>query len=419
MTLSRTLGTAFAALVIFLFVTDPKDSLAMEDDALAHAKELMRETPVIDGHNDLPLTIRLLKDTPGDVAAHDLRKRTAHDTDIPRLREGMVGGQFWSVYIEPAVAKEEGYAKWQLEQIDIAHRIIEQYPDVFELALTADDVERSFSDGKIASLLGIEGLYGIENSLGALRAYYRLGVRYATLTHNITHDWVDSATDAPRHGGLSGFGEEVVREMNRLGMLVDISHVSPDAMNDVLDVSEAPVIFSHSSARAITDHVRNVPDAVLARMKDNGGVVMVNFIPPLISEERRMYEVDFFKRMEGKPYSEEPAFRAAYIAERGEPPVVTLAQVADHFDHVRRVAGADHVGIGADYYGSLDMPEGMQDVTSYPRLIAELIRRGWSDDDLRKLLSGNILRAMRGAEAVAERLQRERTASTRIFEPEK
>jgi membrane dipeptidase len=258
--------------------------------ALAHAKELLSSTPLIDGHNDLPWAIREDKSAPLNVEAYDLRKRTPHQTDIARMRAGKLGGQFWSVYI-PGEARDSGYARMQLEQIDIARRVIAKYPEALVAASTAADVRAAFKAGKVGSLLGMEGGHAIENSLGALRAYYALGARYMTLTHNVTLDWADAALDSAKHGGLTNFGREVVREMNRLGMLVDISHVSPGVMSNALDVTEAPVIFSHSGARALVDHARNVPDSILRRMQKNGGVVMVPFVPSFVSPKVRAHDV--------------------------------------------------------------------------------------------------------------------------------
>ncbi|HEX5914520.1 MAG TPA: dipeptidase, partial [Rubrobacter sp.] len=255
-----------------------------QDKALERARKLLRSTPLIDGHNDLPWEIRQRKDAPRDVVQYDLRKTTEGHTDLARLAQGQVGAQFWSIYI-PGEIKDSGFAKVQLEQFDIARRIVARYPDRLSLALTAEDIERSFKRGRVASLLGMEGGHAIENSLGALRSYYDLGARYMTLTHNVTLDWADAALDSARHNGLTEFGREVVREMNRLGMLVDLSHVSPATMSDVLDVAESPVIFSHSSAKALTDHGRNVPDSILKRLPQNGGVVMVTFVPAFVSNE--------------------------------------------------------------------------------------------------------------------------------------
>jgi membrane dipeptidase len=356
---------------------------AQEDPHLARAVRVLSTTPLVDGHNDLPWAIRRSDAAPRDVTApeHDLRSRTPFHTDIPRLREGMVGAQFWSVYI-PYEAVEEGAARVQLEQIDIARQMLRRYPDVFGEAYDASDVERVFGEGRIASLLGMEGGHAIENSLGALRAFYDLGVRYMTLTHNGTLDWADAANDEHRHGGLTAFGGEVVREMNRMGMLVDLAHTSPDAMHDALDVSEAPVIWSHADAKGLRDHPRNVPDDVLRRVPENGGVVMVTFVPSFLTDAEE----------------------------------ATLADAADHIEHVTEVAGIDHVGIGGDFDGISSTPVGLEDVSTYPALFAELSRRGWSEEELAKLAGGNILRVMREAEAVARRLQRERPPSTATIE---
>ena len=384
-----------------------------ESPEVEHARRVLAEHPVFDGHNDLPWAIREFPDAPRDVAAYDLSTRTPGHTDIGRLKAGVVGAQFWSVYT-PGEMADSGYARLQLEQIDIALRVIERYPEL-TLALTAADVERAMAAGTIASLLGAEGGHAIENSLGALRAYYALGVRYMTLTHNVTLDWADAAHDTARNAGLSAFGEEVVREMNRLGMLVDLSHASPATMSDALNVAEASVIFSHSSARALTDVPRNVPDSILARLPANGGVVMVTFVPSFVSTSMDEWERGAQKRLAelvAQGAADTTIRRAQFQHRRANPaPQVTIADVADHIEHVRDVAGIDHVGIGGDYDGS-SMPEGLEDVSRYPYLFAELIRRGWTDGDLAKLASGNILRAMREAEAAAERLQAEREPST-------
>ncbi|MDH3424777.1 MAG: dipeptidase, partial [Gemmatimonadota bacterium] len=314
--MSRTSRCAWIALSLSLAVPVGVDAQAETPEALA--RRVLATSPLIDGHNDLPWAIRESSLAPLDVEApeHDLRGRTPFHTDIDRLRAGMVGGQFWSVYI-PYESVETGAAKMQLEQLDIALQFIAKYPDVFELALDASDVERVFASGRIASMLGIEGGHAIENSLGALRAYYDMGVRYMTLTHNGTLDWADAGSGEHLHGGLTEFGREVVREMNRLGMLVDLAHTSPETMNDALDVAEAPVIWSHAGARGVNEHSRNVPDQVLRRLPDNGGVVMVMFYPPFIS-----------------PRDE-----------------ATLSDVADHIEHVAALAGIDHVGIGSDFDG--------------------------------------------------------------------
>jgi len=386
------------------------------DANMARALRVLRAHPVIDGHNDLPWAVRTAKNAPRDVAAYDLRHRTPGFTDLPRLREGMVGGQFWSVYI-PGEARDSGYARMQLEQIDIAHRIINAYPDRLALALTAADARRIMKEGKIASFLGMEGGHAIENSLGALRAYYDLGVRYMTLTHNVTLDWADAALDAPKHGGLTPFGKEVVREMNRLGMLVDLAHVSPGTMSDALDVSEAPVIFSHSSARALTEVARNVPDSILRRLTKNGGVVMVAFVPEFVSQQVQDWSRaanaarDSLRQRVGDDPAAMRAARKEWLAAHPQPHA-TIAQVADHIEHVRDVAGIDHVGIGSDFDGTDEMPVGLEDVSRFPALFAELARRGWSDADLAKLADENILRVVDDAQHVAAGLQKSRTPST-------
>ncbi|HEU4587997.1 MAG TPA: dipeptidase [Gemmatimonadales bacterium] len=378
----------------------PAPSAAM----LAHARRLLESTPLVDGHNDLAWTIRESKAAPMDVNAYDLRQRTPGHTDLARLKEGRVGVQFWSVYV-PGEYKDSGYARLQLEQIDIARRMIARYPERLVLALTADDAERAFKAGKIASFIGMEGGHVLENSLGALRAYYALGARYLTLTHNVTLDWADAALDTARHNGLTPFGREVVREMNRLGMLVDLAHVSPGVMSDALSTSKAPVIFSHSSARALVDHPRNVPDSILARVPANGGVVMVTFVPGFISTEVMQYEARRDAReQELKATEPDSAKREQALAQwdaSNPRPRATLAQVADHIEHVRKVAGVDHVGIGSDFDGISNTPVGLEDVSKFPDLFAELIRRGWSDADLKKLAGQNLLRALRQAEQVA------------------
>ena len=390
-------------------------------DALAHAKALLATTPLVDGHNDLPWTIRESKSAPHDANAYDLRKTTPHQTDIARLRAGKVGGQFWSVYI-PGEIKDSGFARVQLEQIDIAKQVIARYPDVFATANTAGEVRSAFKHGKIGSLLGMEGGHAIENSLGALRAYYDMGVRYMTLTHNVTLDWADAANDSATHGGLTPFGREVVREMNRLGMLVDLSHVSPGVMSNALDVAEAPVIFSHSGARALVDHPRNIPDSILTRLPKNGGVVMVVFFPGFTSSLRRADNMEFARlradarrRLGSDTVAvarEMKAWRVTHPQPKG-----ALGEVADHIEHVRKIAGADHVALGSDFDGTDDdVPVGLEDVSKYPQLFAELIRRGWSDADLKKLAGENVLRALERAEAVAKRLQKERPPSTRTIQ---
>jgi membrane dipeptidase len=389
------------------------------DPALEHARKLLQSTPLIDGHNDLPWEIRESKTAPRDVAAYDIRRTAPKQTDLPRMKEGRVAAQFWSIYI-PGEIKDSGYARVQLEQFDIARRMIARYPDRLALALTADDIERDFKRGKIASLLGMEGGHAIENSLGALRSYYALGARYMTLTHNVTLDWADAALDTARHDGLTEFGREVVREMNRLGMLVDLSHVSPGVMSDALDVAEAPVIFSHSSARALTNHPRNVPDSILTRLKKNGGVVMVTFVPAFVSPEAAAWDFDAQResnRLKAtvSDTAERQRLQDEWKAAHPQPRA-TLSQVADHIEHVRDVAGVDHVGIGSDFDGIETVPEGLEDSSKFPQLFAELIRRGWSDADLKKLAGENLLRALHAAEATAARLQKIRQPSTKTIE---
>jgi len=383
---------------------------------LAQARAILAKAPIVDGHNDLPMVIR--DEFGGNVEGHDISVPAPHDTDIPRLRAGGVGAQFWSIYVPSSVTPLQA-VRQQLEQFDIALRMIRFYPDDLVLAGSVADIEQARQDGKIASLLGIEGGHTIVNSLGVLRAYYDLGARYMTLTHYHTNDWADSATDDARHNGLTGFGKEVVREMNRLGMLVDISHVSPKTMHDVLDVTAAPVIFSHSSAQALTQHKRNVPDDVLQRVTGNGGIVMVTFIPDFVSDERRQWAeaLDPLTR-DLETEAEWTAVADEYKKTHGQPPQGTLAQVADHIDYVAKVAGHDHVGIGGDFYGQSgdDLVQGLEDVSRYPYLIAELLRRGWSEDNLARLSRGNLLRVFGQAETVARRLQTERPPSLVNFE---
>jgi membrane dipeptidase len=386
------------------------------DAALKHAKALLDKVPLVDGHNDLPWTIREDKAHPMDVDAYDLRKLNAEQTDLPRLKEGRVAVQFWSVYV-PGELKQ-GWARTQLEQIDLAKRMIARYPERLVLATRSSDIAKARKAGKVASFLGMEGGHVLENSLGALRAYYDLGARYMTLTHNVTLDWADAALDQPRNGGLTAFGKEVVREMNRLGMLVDLSHTSPDVMRQALDTSAAPVIFSHSSARALVDHPRNVPDDVLARMAANGGVVMVTFVPAFVSPAYKLWKDGLVARTKTMDHGSAAykVVEAAYIKEAGPAPKATLKQVADHIDHVAKVAGVDHVGLAADFDGGATT-EGLQDVSTYPALFAELIQRGWKDADLAKLAGGNLIRAFAKAEQVAARLQKERAPSLAVLPP--
>jgi membrane dipeptidase len=395
-------------------------SLHAQQDAqlLERARQILQRHPVIDGHNDLPWAIRNHAAAPMDVEAYDLRTRTPGHTDLERLRSGGVGGQFWSVYVPGEVA-DSGYARIQLEQFDIARRIIEKYPE-FEIALSAADIERSIAAGRVASLIGMEGGHAIENSLGALRAFYDLGARYMTLTHNVTLDWADAATAIPQHGGLTEFGREVVHEMNRLGMLVDLSHVSPAVMSQALDISEAPVIFSHSSVRALTDVPRNVPDSILARLAPNGGVVMITFVPAFVNADvaewsyvrRPQLEEQLRRQLESVSDSAERERRTTAFWNEHPRPRATLGDVADHIEHARRIAGIDHVGLGGDFDGIDDVVVGLEDTSTYPNLIAELLRRGWTEDEIARLTGGNILRVIRAAEATAARLREQRVPST-------
>jgi membrane dipeptidase len=402
------------AVTLWVTLADPASLSAQApapttDQYLARAKRILSQTPLIDGHNDLPWRIREDSIARGNVDAYDLRKSTPGQTDLARLKTGMVGAQFWSVYT-PGDWRDSGYARVQLEQIDIARRIIAKYPDRLALALSAADIRREFKAGKLASLLGLEGGHAIENSLGALHAYYDLGVRYMTLTHNVTLDWADAALDSAKHNGLTPFGDSVVREMNRLGMLVDLSHVSPATMSDALNVTQAPVIFSHSGARALVDVPRNVPDSILRRVTTNGGIVMVPFVTGFVSPEVMRYDqstrplITDLQAKYGKDTAaitrEIKQWRAAHPEPRA-----TLSQVADQIDYIRKVAGVDHVGIGSDFDGITEVVQGLEDVSTFPALFAELARRGWSDADLRKLAGENLLRVFGQAEAVAKKLQ--------------
>lgn len=385
-------------------------------------RRILSRTPLIDGHNDLPWALR--QNHGNDPHAVDLTTNldagTDLHTDIPRLRAGGVGGQFWSVYV-PASLTPPDAAVATFEQIDTVKRIVAAHPDVFALAYTADDVVRIHRSGRIASLIGMEGGYSIADSLGLLREFYDAGARYITLTHSRTTTWADSATDAPKWGGLSPFGEEVIREMNRLGMMVDLSHVSEETMLDAMRVSAAPVIFSHSSARAVTDHPRNVPDSVLRLMAEDGGIVMVTFVPGFVSEEVRSWnaaraaEEARLKSLNPGAPDVVTAGMAAWTAAHPLP-TATLADVADHIEHVRDVAGIDHVGIGGDFDGVDSLPIGLEGVETYPALLSELIRRGWSEADIRKLAGENLLRVMRAVEAVASSQRDQRPSLARIAE---
>ncbi|HEY3056261.1 MAG TPA: dipeptidase [Thermoanaerobaculia bacterium] len=419
--------TRLKAVALALCLVSASANAQTDAAVAARIDRILREVPLIDGHNDLPYQYEeRVKD---HLAQIDIRQDQSKltpplHTDIPRLRQGRIGAQFWSVYV-PTTLKGADAVRAVLEQIDVVHRIDELYPDTFELARTADDVVRIHRSGRIAALIGVEGGHSIGNSLAVLRQLYALGARYMTITHSDNTDWADSATADPVHGGLTPFGKLVIAEMNRLGMLVDLSHVAPKTMHDILDVTAAPVIFSHSSARAIVDHARNVPDDVLRRVKENDGVVMVTWPPTFLSEKVRAQDA--------AKDAEEARLKALY---RGQPekmkaalaqweavnpaPRATVQDVADHIDHIVQVAGATHVGIGADLDGITTTPEGLDSVAAYPKLFAELIRRGYTDEQLKGIAGLNVLRVMRRVEAVAARLQKETRASdVRIEEVDK
>ena len=399
----RTDGRAVrnAGLLLLAFLSASPPVRLSAQDYRAQALRILKTVPLIDGHNDIPDAIR----ERGGLDSVDFAVlQPKLMTDIPKLRAGAVGAQYWAAYV-PVTTLHGGEhpGVYALEQIDLVQRLCHKYRQTFAPALTAADVERNFKAGKISCLIGIEGGHAIENSLGALRMFYRLGVRYMTLTHWETIDWADAATDSAKHGGLTPFGEDVVREMNRLGMLVDLSHVSDATMVDAIRVSRAPVFFSHSSARALANHVRNVPDSILKMVRANGGVVMVNFNPGFVSEAVRAYEDSMTAR--GR------ALRAAGIDStsvadslktwRARGPKATLAQVADHIEHIRDVAGVDAVGLGSDFDGITEVPVGLEDVSKFPDLLAELLRRGWSEQDVKKVAGLNALRVLRAAEQVA------------------
>ncbi len=374
-------------------------------------EQVLRETPLIDGHNDIPWQIR--RRVNNDLSQLDLNADLASienptHTDIPRLRRGLVGGQFWSVYVP---IREYGgtaeHVQQVIEQIDVVYQMADRYSETFEMAYTAADVEDIHRRGKIASLIGIEGGHAINDSLAVLRQMYQLGARYMTLTHSKSVRWADSATDEPRHGGLTMFGEEVISEMNRLGMLVDISHVSRESMQDAMIISKAPVIFSHSSAYAVVPHVRNVPDDMLELIDKNNGVVMVTFFPSYVSEATRLFGEKVAAKREQlrvKLPEEEAEGKLAAWRDFNPAPRPKLEQVADHIDHVRKIAGIDHIGIGGDYDGMPPGPIGLEDVATYPALLEELLRRGYSDDDIAKIAGRNILRVMRDVEKVAHEI---------------
>ena len=408
----------FALTLLLILPMTIAASQSTDNALLERARALHKQSPLIDGHNDYPWALR--ENAQRDLDKLDItRPQPGIMTDIPRLKAGGLGGQFWSVYV-PAELQGQAAVTATLEQIDIVHRMMKKYPDTFELALTADDVERIFKKGKIASLIGMEGGHSIDNSLAALRMFHRLGARYMTLTHAKNVPWADSATDTPQLNGLSPFGEQVVREMNWLGMLVDLSHVSPDTMADAIAVSVAPVIFSHSSARALNDVPRNVPDNVLQMLPKNGGVIMVTFVPGFLSPKVTAWnklETDETNRLLQQFPNDEAARKTGIGTWRTANPAprATVADAADHIDHIRKIAGIDHIGLGGDFDGITQVPLGLEDVSTYPALTAELLKRGYKDEDVKKILGLNILRVLREAEKVAHKLQAERPASTMLF----
>jgi membrane dipeptidase len=406
--------------VICFLLCSPLSGWAAQDYQ-QRVEHVLLQTPLIDGHNDLPWEIR--ERYKSDLETIDLSSDTRHlavgegqaalMTDIPRLRAGHVGAQFWSVWIPVNI---QGFQAVQatLEQMDLVKRMTARYSSDFAMAYSAADIRRIHKSRRIASLIGIEGGHQINNSLAVLRQMYAAGARYMTLTHTTNTPWADSATDAPAHGGLTAFGIEVVKEMNRLGMLVDLSHVSPDTMKAALAASQAPVVFSHSSARALDDHPRNVSDDVLRALAANGGVVMVNFAPAYVSAARNHWQADRAAeqtRFNSPPYAGlyigQPDRAKAALAEweaQHPRPVTTLAQVADHIEYIRNLAGVEHVGLGSDFDGIPDAPVGLEGVDCYPALLEELMRRGWSDADIAKLAGENLLRAMAAAEQISAKL---------------
>ena len=418
-----------AALMLSWLVTGAAAPANAQEVSDRRLDRVLTQTPLIDGHNDLPWEIR--ERFGGDLAKVDLSANTAAlpapsgslpmMTDIPRLRRGRVGAQFWSVFI-PVEMKGPQAVQATLEQIDLVKAMCARYPRDLAMAYSAADIRRLHKAGQIASLVGVEGGHQINDSLPVLRAYYDAGARYLTLTHSSNTAWADSATDMPVHHGLTAFGKEVVREMNRLGMLVDLAHVSEETMRAALAVTQAPVIFSHSSARALVDHPRDVPDEVLRLVAANGGIVMVNFAPPYVSDARRRWEAE---RVAEEARNNSPPFGGLYI---GQPdraaaalkawdaahpkPPVTVADVADHIEHIRKVAGVDHAGLGSDFDGIPETPDGLESVERFPALLQELERRGWSDAELAKVAGENLLRVLSQAESVSTRLRSERPPSS-------
>jgi membrane dipeptidase len=398
-----------------LLMTAQAPAQSIDGKTMTRIDRILKKTPLIDGHNDLPEQLRenYRLTVEGLASGSDQRPDHPLMTDMARLRQGRVGGQFWSVYI-PSEVTGDAAIRETLEQIDTVKRLIKAYPNDLALARTADDIVRIHKSGKVASLIGVEGGHQMGGSMAALRSYYDLGARYMTLTHFKDNEFADSATDDPKYGGLNDFGRAVVHEMNRLGMLVDLSHVSPDTMRDAIEATRAPVIFSHSDARALSNHPRNVPDDVLAMLPANGGVVMVNFYTGHLSEPYRLWSAEHSAEQArldslyvGQPKIRETTMKeweAAHPAPKAE-----IGLIADHIEHIVKIAGHDHVGLGGDLdgIGYEDAPPGMNSVSGYPLLFAELIRRGWGDGDLGKLAGGNLLRVLRKAEAVSASMKDE------------
>lgn len=396
---------SFAFLIYLLLIDRPALGDGPDFSISERAKQIHRASYVWDGHNDLPWALRERNDL--RIEKTDLNNEPKLHTDIPRLRAGNVGAQFWSVFV-PSKTRHSGTAfQTTIEQIDCVYALVKKYPDVFEIALNSNDVERIRSSGKIASLMGVEGGHSIENSIGKLKQLFARGARYMTLTHGDTLDWADAATDDSKSDGLSPFGEEIVREMNRMGMLVDLSHVSPATMSDALDITTAPIIFSHSSAMSIANHPRNVPDDILRRVKSNGGIVMINFFSGFVVPESAKNMKDMFgvrREFEKEFGSDSDLAKNAMLKWRSSHPIYPgdASIVVEHIDHVAKIAGVDHVGLGSDYDGIEVVPKGLEDVSTYPLLTELLLRKGYSENDIHKIMSGNMMRVLKACEGAAK-----------------
>ena len=396
---------SFALLICLLLIDRPALGDGPDFSISERAKQIHRASYVWDGHNDLPWALRERNDL--RIERTDLNNEPKLHTDIPRLRAGNVGAQFWSVFV-PSKTRHTGTAfQTTIEQIDCVYALVKKYPDVFEIALNSNDVERIRSSGKIASLMGVEGGHSIENSIGKLKELFARGARYMTLTHGDTLDWADAATDDSKSDGLSPFGEEIVREMNRMGMLVDLSHVSPATMSDALDITTAPIIFSHSSAMSIANHPRNVPDDILRRVKSNGGIVMINFFSGFVVPESAKNMKDMFgvrREFEKEFGSDSDLAKNAMLKWRSSHPIYPgdASIVVEHIDHVAKIAGVDHVGLGSDYDGIEVVPKGLEDVSTYPLLTELLLRKGYSESDIHKIMSGNMMRVLKACEGAAK-----------------